>query len=117
MHMDRKRLLQCLLNYLSNAVKFTEQGKVILSIKVIGEQLELKVNDTGIGVAEDDMPKLFEAFERLDTHLKVKAGGTGLGLHLTKKITEQLLQGKVFVNSQLAKGSTFGLIIPIRLSD
>jgi len=110
---DRKRLLQCLLNYLSNAVKFSEQGKISLTVSVVDGEVEIKVKDTGIGIAEQDMPKLFEAFERLDTHLKVKAGGTGLGLYLTKKITEQLLHGRVSVESQLGQGSTFAVKIPL----
>ena len=113
MNSDRKRLLQCLLNYLSNAVKFSEVGKVSLTVTLIEDMVELKVSDTGIGIAEGDMPKLFEAFERLDTHLRVKAGGTGLGLYLTKKITEELLQGSISVASRLDEGSIFGLRIPL----
>jgi signal transduction histidine kinase len=113
MNSDRKRLLQCLLNYLSNAVKFSETGKVSLTVSVIEDMVEFRVSDTGIGIAQEDMPKLFEAFERLDTHLRVKAGGTGLGLYLTKKITEELLQGSVSVESCLDEGSTFALRIPL----
>jgi len=113
MNTDYKRLLQCLLNYLSNAVKFSESGKVTLSVTVLEDWVELRVSDTGIGIPEEDMPKLFEAFERLDTHLRVKSGGTGLGLYLTKKITEELLHGHVSVESCIDEGSTFGLKIPI----
>jgi len=113
MNSDRKRLLQCLLNYLSNAVKFSETGKVSLTVTIIEDMVEIQVSDTGIGIAPEDMPKLFEAFERLDTHLRVKAGGTGLGLYLTKKITEELLQGSVSVESRLDEGSTFALRIPL----
>lgn len=116
MNTDRKRLLQCLLNYLSNAVKFSEQGKVIVSISVNENIADISVADTGIGIAEDDIPKLFEAFERLESHLRVKAGGTGLGLYLTKKISGELLHGSVTVESQLGKGSTFGLKIPIDIA-
>ena len=113
MNSDRKRLLQCLLNYLSNAVKFSEAGKVSLTVTVIEDMVNLQVSDTGIGIAQEDIPKLFEAFERLDTHLRVKAGGTGLGLYLTKKITEEFLQGRISVESRLDEGSTFGLRIPL----
>ena len=73
----------------------------------------LAVTDTGIGIAEEDIPKLFEAFERLETHLRVKAGGTGLGLYLTKKIVTDILHGRVSVQSQLGLGSTFTLQIPL----
>lgn len=113
MNTDRKRLLQCLLNYLSNAVKFSETGKVTLAVNMSGDMLKLSVSDTGIGISKEDMSKLFEAFERLETHLRVKAGGTGLGLYLTKKITEELLHGTVSVESYIDEGSTFTLKIPV----
>lgn len=74
MNTDRKRLLQCLINYFSNAVKFTEQGGITILVRKTGHTVEIKVKDTGIGIAEEDIPKLFDAFERLDTHLRVKAG-------------------------------------------
>ena len=112
MYTDHKRLMQCLLNYLSNAVKYTEQGAVTISIRELGVNVEIAVRDTGIGISDEDFPKLFEAFERLDTHLRVRAGGTGLGLYLTKKITTVLLQGTVTVKSQLGEGSTFIIQIP-----
>ena len=109
---DRKRLLQCLINYLSNGVKFTEQGGVKVVVREVGDKVEITVADTGIGIADKDMAKLFEAFERLETHLRVKAGGTGLGLYLTRKLTTELLQGDIMVTSEIGKGSTFGLRIP-----
>ncbi|MCK5035999.1 MAG: PhnD/SsuA/transferrin family substrate-binding protein, partial [Candidatus Sabulitectum sp.] len=113
MNTDRKRLLQCLLNLLSNAVKYTEKGKVTFSVAVNANTVEFLVKDTGIGIFDDDMDKLFEPFERLDTHLRVKAGGTGLGLYLTKKIAEDLLHGTLSVESDVGVGSTFGMRIPI----
>lgn len=113
---DRKRLLQCLINYLSNAVKFTETGGITVEAGLSGEQIEITVTDTGIGISQQDQAKLFEAFERLDSHLRVKAGGTGLGLYLTRKLTTEILGGEIFVRSQLGKGSTFGLQIPITLN-
>lgn len=109
---DRRRLLQCLLNFLSNAVKYSESGVVTVATAEANGQVEISVNDTGIGIAEKDMPKLFEAFERLDTHLRVKAGGTGLGLYLTKKIATDLLHGEVAVVSKEGQGSTFTLRLP-----
>ncbi len=112
MNTDRKRLLQCLINYLSNAVKFTEQGGITLAAREVDEMVEISVTDTGIGIAEEDIDKLFEAFERLETHLRVKAGGTGLGLYLTRKLVTELLKGEVMVSSEKGKGSMFGLRIP-----
>ncbi len=109
---DRKRLLQCLINFLSNGVKFTEKGGITISSRERNADVEISVTDTGIGIAEKDMPKLFEAFERLDTHLRVKAGGTGLGLYLTKKLATDILQGSVSVQSMEGQGSTFTLRVP-----
>ena len=112
---DRKLLLQCLLNLLSNAVKYSEQGEVAIVIKELPNGIIIDVRDTGIGIAEEDIHLLFEAFERLPTKLKVKAGGTGLGLYLTKKIATTLLRGEITVQSSQKKGSTFSLRIPKEL--
>ncbi len=116
MYTDRKRLLQCLLNYLSNGVKYTESGQVVLYVSGDENEVYIKVTDTGIGIAEADLPKLFEAFERIDTHLRVKAGGTGLGLYLTKRIATDLLRGTISVESRLDKGSSFCLRIPTHIN-
>ncbi|MDX1294624.1 MAG: hybrid sensor histidine kinase/response regulator [Sulfurimonadaceae bacterium] len=113
LHTDRRRLYQCLINYLSNAVKYSEMGKAVkITATLSGDTVDLRVLDEGIGIAEENLHKLFEAFERLPTHLRVKPGGTGLGLYLTKQITEQLLEGRVTVESEEGVGSTFGLLIP-----
>jgi len=95
LYTDRRRLLQCLLNFLSNAVKFSEGGEIFLKAVRIDGRIKISVQDSGIGISTEDAPKLFEAFERLESHLKVKAGGSGLGLYLTKIITENILQGEV----------------------
>jgi polar amino acid transport system substrate-binding protein len=112
---DRKRLLQCLLNYLSNAVKFTEHGSIRITVIARDDRIEVSVTDTGIGIAKEDLPKLFEAFERLESHLRIKAGGTGLGLYLTRKITQDILQGDVSVVSRPNQGSTFRLEFATRI--
>ncbi|MEN8263276.1 MAG: transporter substrate-binding domain-containing protein [Nitrospirota bacterium] len=109
---DKKRLLQCIINFLSNAMKYTERGGVKVKAREIGDDVEISVSDTGIGISRKDMPRLFEAFERLETHLRVKAGGTGLGLYLTKKIATELLGGTIEVESEKGKGSRFILTIP-----
>ncbi len=115
MNSDRKRVLQCLVNILSNAVKYTEAGKVTISAEIFGESIELSVTDTGIGILENDIPRLFEPFERLQSTLTIKAGGTGLGLYLTKKIVRELLQGSVEVESKDGEGSKFTLKMPREL--
>lgn len=115
LHTDRRRLLQCLLNFLSNAIKYSERGQITVFAEDKGKQVVLSVRDTGIGVSEEDMPQLFEAFERINTHMRVKAGGTGLGLYLTKKIATELLQGEVGADSKPGEGSTFWIKIPRNL--
>jgi PAS domain S-box-containing protein len=109
---DKKRFLQCVLNFLSNAIKYTEEGTVTVSTREMDEDIELTVSDTGIGIAEKDMPRLFEAFERLDSHLRVKAGGTGLGLYLTRKIIRDILHGVVSAQSREGHGSSFTMRTP-----
>jgi signal transduction histidine kinase len=110
---DRKRLYQVLLNVLSNAVKYTEQGSVIVSACIENEQLRIACKDTGIGIAETDFDKLFQPFERVESPLKIKTSGTGLGLYLSHKIVTQLLGGHIEVNSKLGQGSMFTIIMPI----
>lgn len=115
MHTDRRRLLQCILNYLSNAAKFTEKGSIALTAKDINDRIDISVTDTGIGIKEEDIAKLFVPFVRLESPFSVQAGGSGLGLYLTKKIVEETLGGTVAVKSKYDKGSTFSLHIPVKL--
>ena len=112
---DRKRLYQVVLNVVSNGLKYSEQGivKVVASAK--GKQLTIIVKDTGIGISELDLANMFKPFVRLDSHLKIKTLGTGLGLYLTRKLLVQLLGGDVSVTSQLGHGSTFTINIPIKM--
>ncbi len=117
LYTDRKRLLQCLINFLSNAVKYTERGEITVASLITNGHMALSVTDTGIGIAEKDIPRLFEPFERLDTHLRVKAGGTGLGLYLTKKLVSDVLHGDVSVGSVEGKGSTFAINIPMDIRE
>jgi len=109
---DRRRLLQCLLNFLSNAVKYTEKGGINILVKDDANEVRLIVVDTGIGIGADDVPKIFQAFERIDTHLRIKAGGTGLGLYLTQRIAEDLLKGRVGFTSKPGIGSSFWIQFP-----
>ena len=108
---DPTRLQQALLNYAANALKFTEQGHITLRVKEeaqTDEQVTLRfeVEDTGIGVAPNILPKLFGTFEQADNSTTRKYGGTGLGLAITKKIAE-LMGGTVGVSSVEGEGSTF----------
>jgi len=112
MYSDRKRVLQCILNLLSNALKYTQKGIVNISTIETDNEVEIRVEDTGIGIAETDIEKLFSAFERLNSPLRITEAGTGLGLYLTRKLTTEVLGGSLRVESNLGKGSTFYLAIP-----
>jgi len=109
---DRKRLLQCVLNFLSNAVKFTEKGEIKVAAHEVDGMMEIAVKDTGIGIKKEDLPRLFGSFVRLDSALTIKTTGTGLGLYLTRKIATEMLGGEVSVKSTYGKGSTFILKVP-----
>ena len=114
---DRKRLYQVVLNVVSNAVKYTEKGSVKVLAKVKSKTLVIEVTDTGIGIGEEGLANLFKPFERIESHLKIKTLGTGLGLYLTQKILTQLLGGKIEVKSKLDVGSTFTIIVPVKLPE
>ncbi len=108
---DATRLRQGLLNYLDNAIKFTENGKVTIRVRVVEETAEdlllrFEVEDAGIGIAPEKLPGLFRAFEQVDASTTRKYGGTGLGLVITRRLAE-LMQGKVGADSTPGKGSTF----------
>jgi len=112
---DRKRLFQCVLNLMSNAVKYSEKGSIKLRAVKKAKILEISVTDTGIGIKEEDMSKLFTSFVRLDSPLKETTLGTGLGLYLTKKIVAGVFDGDIRVESEYGKGSVFTLVVPLRL--
>ncbi|MGH8583724.1 MAG: CHASE domain-containing sensor histidine kinase [Gammaproteobacteria bacterium] len=116
-HSDRKRLLQCVLNLLSNAVKYTDRGGVTLSATVIDGRLEIRVQDTGIGLTPAALERLFQPFERIDSHLRIGTPGTGLGLYLTRKIACELLRGEVRAESIASAGSIFTLCLPLQLAE
>jgi PAS domain S-box-containing protein len=111
---DPVKFKQVLYNLLSNAVKFTPENGVIKINASLEEheRIRVEVNDTGIGIKAEDMPRLFHEFEQLDSGLGRKQQGTGLGLALTKKIVE-LQEGSITVESEPGKGSTFRVQIPM----
>ncbi|HLE41445.1 MAG TPA: histidine kinase dimerization/phospho-acceptor domain-containing protein [Nitrospirota bacterium] len=149
MHTDRRRLLQSVMNLVSNAVKFTERGSVRVQTRLSAEcgvrnaelkeakhperslppnaliggtdselnnnfdYIEIIVEDTGIGINKDDLPKLFHSFVRLDSPLRATVLGTGLGLYLTKKLVTEVLKGEITVASEEHEGSRFAIIVPI----
>ncbi|MBI5953747.1 MAG: PAS domain S-box protein [Chloroflexi bacterium] len=116
---DPKRLKQILVNLLNNAVKFTpERGNIKLEVRedIEASQVQFSVTDNGIGIAPENLQKLFEPFVQLDSSLSRQHEGTGLGLSLVKKLVE-LHGGSVEVESELDRGSCFRVNIPIRLQN
>ena len=109
---DRRRVKQILVNLLSNAVKFTEHGSVTLQVKTSGENLELSVIDTGIGIDKAGQLGLFQPFKQIDSGLNRKYEGTGLGLALSRKLA-QLHGGDITLKSQSGQGSCFTLHLPM----
>ena len=110
--LDVVKFKQILYNLLSNAVKFTpENGAIKLSARIENERIRAQVTDTGIGIKEEDLARLFREFQQLDSGFGRQQQGTGLGLALTKKIVE-LQGGCITVESEFGKGSTFTVDLP-----
>jgi PAS domain S-box-containing protein len=118
-HSDSFKLNQCLLNLLANAAKFTSQGVITVrarrSTAADGDWIEIDVNDTGIGMTEEQLSRLFNAFTQAEATTARRFGGTGLGLAITRRMME-LLGGDVTVVSTHGKGSTFTLRMPARIT-
>ncbi|MBJ7552609.1 hybrid sensor histidine kinase/response regulator [Marinomonas ostreistagni] len=117
---DPLRIGQVLSNLVSNALKFTSSGEVIVYVKVIhtkGEfvELEFSVNDTGNGMSDDQVAKLFSPFSQADVSTTRKFGGTGLGLSICKSLVE-LMGGQISAESQLNKGSIFRFTLPLKVN-
>lgn len=109
---DRNRLTQVLSNLIDNALKFTPKGMIIVGYRALHDWVELYVKDTGIGIPEDKLEKVFERFEKVDNY----AQGTGLGLSICKTILERL-GGSIAVTSKLGEGSEFTCRIPLILAE
>ena len=108
---DPGRLRQVLVNLVGNAIKFTEQGEILVTVQTEAQgdkdvRLQFSVRDTGVGIPLDKQDKVFEAFSQADGSMTRKYGGTGLGLTICSRLTE-LMGGRIWVESQLGQGSTF----------
>jgi signal transduction histidine kinase/HAMP domain-containing protein len=110
---DRDKLIQVMINLISNAVKFTRKGKVTLSAHTDGDHVEISVVDTGIGIADEDMPIIFEKFKQVGDTLTDKPRGTGLGLPISKEIVEHH-GGQIWAKSKPGYGSTFSFSLPVK---
>jgi signal transduction histidine kinase len=115
-HGDARRLAQVLLNLVGNAVKFTDTGEVAIRAGIEKGSFVLTVRDTGPGIAPEDHGKIFEEFQQVDSSNTRKKGGTGLGLAISKRMVE-MQGGTITVDSELGKGATFRVSLPVRVED
>src|SRR5262249_35575138 len=112
-YIDSTRIRQVLLNLINNAIRFTERGGITLRAWLQEAEIVFAVSDTGTGIAEKDIPRLFEQFSQLDGSRRRRHGGTGLGLYISRSFVE-LHGGRIWVESQPGCGSTFTFSLPIR---
>jgi signal transduction histidine kinase/CheY-like chemotaxis protein/HPt (histidine-containing phosphotransfer) domain-containing protein len=121
MHGDSVRLEQVMINLLSNAVKFTEQGSVMLEVDTVhaedrGSELLISVTDTGIGIKEELLAKVFESFVQADSSIQRKYGGSGLGLAIASELV-RMMGGELKVSSEYGQGSCFSFNVPLKSQD
>ncbi len=118
---DPSRLRQILWNLLGNAIKFTEEGKISFSISMVASEpmplLDIEVEDTGRGIQTDKIERLFQPFVQADNSVTRTHGGTGLGLHISKRLANLMGGDVTLVRSQIGKGSCFQLSIPVELPE
>ena len=117
---DVTRLRQVLVNLIGNAVKFTEKGEVVLSVRPVNDEagrpaIHLAVRDTGCGIPPDRLHRLFRSFSQVDSSTTRKHGGTGLGLAISRRLVE-LMGGRIWVESEVDKGAVFQFIIPLSVA-
>jgi two-component system phosphate regulon sensor histidine kinase PhoR len=112
---DRDMISQVIINLLSNAVKYTKPGgsvKIETEVDDTLDVIRVSVTDTGVGIPENEIEHVFDKYYRVGANTK-QAKGTGLGLNLVKQLIEKVHSGRVFVKSQVGKGSTFGFELPL----
>jgi signal transduction histidine kinase len=113
-HGDGRRLSQVLLNLVGNAIKFTDKGEVAIRASGTNGAFTVAVCDTGPGISGTDQVKIFEEFQQADSSITRKKGGTGLGLSIAKRIIE-MHGGRIWVESEPGKGSSFYFTVPVRV--
>jgi signal transduction histidine kinase len=110
---DERRLSQVLLNLVGNAIKFTDEGTVGITVGTENGAFEVEVADTGPGITAENQKEIFEEFHQIDNSNTKEKGGTGLGLAIAKRIVE-MHGGRIWVESAPGHGSTFGFSVPLR---
>jgi two-component system phosphate regulon sensor histidine kinase PhoR len=110
--LDKDKIATVLVNLLGNAVKYTPpQGRVTFRVNISDQQIEISVEDSGVGIAEDELPKVFDKFFRSQDPRVQEQTGTGLGLALAQEVV-RLHGGRITVESEINKGSTFSVVLP-----
>jgi len=109
---DRDKIIQVLTNLVSNAIKFTEKGRIVISATKGDNVIEVLVEDTGYGISKEEIPELFRSFHQLKSGKKFVIGGAGLGLAICKKIIEKH-NGEIWADSDYGKGTTLHFALPI----
>jgi signal transduction histidine kinase len=113
LYTDGGKVRQILLNLLTNAIKFTDSGEVVIRSHSEAERVMVSVIDTGIGIAPENLERIFDPFWQVEQRSTRKVGGTGLGLSVSRTLA-RLVGGDIRAESELGKGSTFILTLPIR---
>lgn len=111
---DPLKIRQVLLNLLSNAIKFTEVGSITISASNVNGGIQFSIEDTGLGMKQEDLPFIFDPFRQIDGSMTRRVGGSGLGLTIVKNVLN-LLHGKIDVQSEFGRGSTFTVFLPERI--
>ena len=109
---DPEKMMQVIINLISNAVKFTDQGIITIKVESVNHEVVVSVSDTGIGIAQSDQALIFEKFRQAGDPLTGKPKGTGLGLAISKEIVEHH-GGRIWFESEPGKGSKFAFSLPI----
>jgi signal transduction histidine kinase len=113
LHTDPGKLKVVLKNLLGNAIRFTKKGSVLVDVHASRNGIEICVTDTGIGMPQDALARIFEPFHQIADPTSLRQGGTGLGLHIVKRLLG-LLGGEVSVESAEGRGSTFRVWMPVK---
>jgi signal transduction histidine kinase/HAMP domain-containing protein len=113
---DQRRLTQVLLNIVSNAIKFTDTGSVEVRVGTANDEFNIAVRDTGPGIAPHDQARIFDEFQQVDNSSTRQKGGTGLGLSIARRLVD-LHGGHIDVHSALGAGSTFNIVVPVRVAE
>jgi len=113
---DQDKIKQILINLISNAAKFTHKGQILVSVEYVNEFFEIKISDTGTGIASEALEVIFIEFQQADSSTTREYGGTGLGLSISRSLA-RLMEGDLLVSSETGTGSIFTLTLPVRYGE